>query len=341
MSGIKVALLAPITHNIPPVGYGPWELVVYNLAEELVKLGVDVTVFATHEAKTSAKLDFILEKTTGELDKAAQQSYIDKHINYCLGKAGSFDIIHNNLNIHPVMQAKYLPIPMVTTLHGAAMEKMNAKYYVGLEKENFVSISYAERAYKPELNYIDNVYNGVDFSKYKIREGQGKYFVFSGRVVKEKGILSSIELAQKSGIPLKVAGIITDQEFYDREVKPHVDEKLISFVGNLDYSKLASLLQEALATVCMCEWAEPFGLSALDSLASGVPVIATSKGAFPELVYDKRMGLISDSVDEVISKLDDIKNIDSQTCRDLAEQKFSRSIMAKKYLEVYERLLSL
>jgi glycosyltransferase involved in cell wall biosynthesis len=338
MSGIKVALLAPITHNIPPVGYGPWELVVYNLAEELVKLSVDVTVFATKAARTSAKVEYIFDKPVGEMDPITQDELLGRHISFALSRASNFNIIHNHLNIHPVLQAEYLPIPMVTTLHGAAIEKKNAQYYVGLKKENFISISYAERAFKPELNYIYNVYNGVDFAKYKIRRGEGKYFVFSGRVVKEKGILQAIELAEKTGIPLKIAGIINDQEFYDLSVKPHVDNKLITFMGNLDYPKLALLLQEALATVCMCEWAEPFGLSALDSLASGVPVIATSKGAFPELIYDPRMGLISDSVDEVIGKLDQIKSIDSKTCRDLAEQKFSRQIMAKKYLEVYRKL---
>ena len=213
---LKVALLAPITHNIPPVGYGPWELVVSNLAEGLVKVHVDVTLFATKQAQTSAKLEYCIEEPLIDIDKRQHKTLTQKHISYALSKSKRFDIIHNHFNIHPVLLAHTISTPMITTLHGSASEKINTPFYDQCNNENFISISYSERNFMPHLNYIGNVYNGVDFTKYKVRKsGMGNYFVFSGRIVKEKGILSAIELSHKTKIPLKIAGIITNQEFFD------------------------------------------------------------------------------------------------------------------------------
>lgn len=336
---LKVALLAPITHNIPPVGYGPWELMIYNLAESLVKMNVDVTVFATKQAQSSAKIDYLIDDPLENYVNELHQSFTEKHIDYVLSKAADFDIIHNHLNIHPVLLAKTIRTPMVTTLHGSAIEKDNASYYEKCKNENFISISYAERTFMPKLNYVGNVYNGVDFRKYRIRKGAGKYFVFNGRIVKEKGILNAIELSKKTSIPLKIAGIITNQDFFDNEIVPHLDNSLISFVGNLEYSKLVSLLQDAIATICLVEWEEPFGLSALDSLACGVPVIATKRGALPELIYDENMGIIVDGVTQAIERLGEIRKIDSKICSNLAQRKFSQEVMAKDYLQNYLNLI--
>jgi glycosyltransferase involved in cell wall biosynthesis len=338
---LKIALLAPITHEIPPIGYGPWELVVYNLAESLVKLNVDVTLFATKQTQTAAKLDYCTDKPLIEVDQKLHQSLTNKHISYTLSKSANFDMIHNHLNIHPVLHAKKLSIPMITTLHGSASEKSNEIYYMQCKQENFVSISFAERNFMPHINYVGNVYNGVDFTKYKVRKNnEGKYFVFSGRIVKEKGILSAIELSRRTKIPLKIAGIITDQIFFDEQIKPCIDNINISFLGNLNYDQIVLLLQHAIASLCLVEWDEPFGLSALDSLACGVPVIATKKGAFPELVYDDGMGILVGDVDEAIGRLGEIQKIDSAVCSKLAEKKFSRETMAQNYLNVYLKLFN-
>ncbi|MCX6732719.1 MAG: glycosyltransferase family 4 protein [Candidatus Roizmanbacteria bacterium] len=336
---IKVALLAPITHSIPPIGYGPWELVVYNLAESLVKLGIDVTLFASKQTTTSAKLDYIVETPLNEIDQKFHSSFSQKHIAYVISKSTQFDLIHNHFNIHPVLFAKTIKTPMVTTLHGSACEKVNALYYLQCQKENFISISFAERKYMPNLNYIGNVYNGIDFAKYKVKNRKGDYFVFSGRIVKDKGILSAIKFAQQTNIPLKIAGIITDQQFFDTLVKPHVDNKLITFLGNLPIAQLVILLQNAIATLCFVEWDEPFGLSALDSLACGVPVIATNRGAFSELIYNKQMGIIVNSVDEAIKRLNYVQKIDSTQCSAFARLKFSQEIIAQNYLQCYLKLL--
>lgn len=339
MNNLKVAILAPISHSFPPNGYGPWELVAYNLAEALSQMGVDVTVFATKDAKTSAKLRYVFDTT---LDKMAEKdreaaNYI--HAVHALSQGEEFDIIHNHLNIHPVLFSNLIKTPVVTTLHGAAIEKNNHLYYEHLKDKPFISISNMERNAFPSLNYVDTVYNGVDFSLYPLREDKGKYFVFSGRIVKEKGILSAIKVSKQTGVPLMITGVITDQNFYDTEVAPHVDNKHIKYLGNLPSTEYMDVLKEALALLFLIEWDEPFGLSALDALASGVPVIATPRGALPEMIYDPHMGSLVTHLDHVGDILHHIENIDPITCRELAKRKFSREVMAKGYLENYKKLI--
>jgi glycosyltransferase involved in cell wall biosynthesis len=305
----------------------------------LIKLGVDVTIFATKQTQTHAKVEYITDTPLSEIDAQLHGDITQKHIKHALEQSKNYDIIHNHFNIHPVLLAHTTSTPMITTLHGSASEKDNAGYYEQCKNENFVSISYAERSFMPRLNYLANVYNGVDFTKYTVKRNVGKYFVFSGRIVKEKGILSAINLSQQTTIPLKIAGIITDQEFFDTKVKPHIDDNLITFVGNLPYIQLVLLLQDALATVCLVEWDEPFGLSALDSLACGVPIIATRRGALPELIYDDTMGIIVEDMNEAIERLDEIYEVNSDACAHLAREKFSSEAMAEGYLECYLKLI--
>ena len=333
----KVGILCPIVANIPPDKYGPWELVCYNLSEELVKLGVDVTIFATKKAKTSAKLEYIFEKALSEYP-VDTTNYTNLHIIDSLKKAKNFDIIHNNLNISPVLFSELIDTPMVTTLHGAASEKSNSEYYEYLKKSIFISLSLAERAFYPSLNYVDNIYNGVDFNRYSLKNGENLHFVFSGRVVKEKGILSAIEISKKTKIPLKIAGIITDQKFYDEFVAPEIDDKLIQFVGNLNNVELAKLLCDALALIHIAEWNDPCPLSVLDALASGLPVIGGTMGSLPELIYNENLGIIVKNAEEAVERIHEIYAIDPIICRETARKKFSREVMAKRYLENYVKL---
>lgn len=333
----KVAILSPITHNLPPTGYGPWELVVYNLEEELVKLGVDVTVFSVESAQIAAKKEYIFTEPLGETDPDYNTAALNIHAINFLKKAKNFDVLHMHLNILPVLYSELIDTPSVTTLHGAASEKKNALYYQYLKDKNYISISYAERKYMPSLNYIDNIYHGLDFAKYTFTETKGDYLFFSGRIIKEKGILNAIELSQKTGIPLKIAGLITDQKFFDEQVKPHLNSK-IEFLGNLPIEKLSQVIANALATVFLIEWDEPFGLSIIDSLASGVPVIGTPRGSLPELINDPSLGIIVNSTDEAADKINQIKHIDKTECYTIAKERFSREIMAKKYLENYIKL---
>ncbi len=336
---MKVLILAPIAHDFPPKGYGPWELVSYNLAEALVEIGVDVSVFATKSANTKASVFSYWDKPLEFLEGVDSRVYESIHIVEALKKAKDFDIVHNHLNIHPVLYNDLVKVPMVTTLHGAACETVNKPLHQYLKMANFVSISNSERQYAPYLNYVDTVYNGVDFSKYKLSDGKGEYLLFSGRIVKEKGIEDAIELSQKTGIPLKIAGIKQDVEYFDKVIKPQLSNS-IEYVGNLAYAEYAALLKKAKALMFLIHWAEPFGLSALDALASGVPVVGYNKGSVPEVIYEAGMGLVVSSVDEAVSRIPEIEKYNPTTIRNLAYAKFSREEMAKGYLSVYQKILT-
>jgi glycosyltransferase involved in cell wall biosynthesis len=225
---------------------------------------------------------------------------------------------------------------MVTTLHGAASQLKNHLYYEYLKNENFVSLSFAERTYNPNLNYVGNVYNGIDFSKYTVTDGSGGYVVFSGRISEEKGIKDAIDFSEKSGIPLKIAGIIQDKEYYNSIVKPHLSQK-IEYLGNLDYADYTQLLKRALALLFFIHYNDACPLSVLDALASGIPVIANNKGSLPELIYDEKMGAIVNSLDEAIDVVKN-KQFNYMEIQNLARAKFDRTVMASQYLEIYKQL---
>ncbi len=333
----KVGILCPIAHDFPPQSYGPWELVTYNLSEVLVRMGVDVTIYAAKTARTSAKLEYIIEESLEHQNISDQSALTSIHIMHALKKSRNVDIIHNNLNIHPVLYAELIKTPIITTLHGAASEENNHEYYQLLKDKNYLSLSYAERKFYPTLNYVDNVYNGVDFDRYTEKNNKNLYLVFSGRIVKEKGILSAIKIAKKTKIPLKIAGIITDKKFYEDYVQPDVDGILIQYVGALDYFHLSSLLTDALALVLMAEWNDPCPLSLIDAIASGVPVIGSVMGSLPELIYDKNLGIIVRDVDEACERIGELYLIPSSKCRQLARDRFSREKMAARYLDNYIR----
>lgn len=337
----RVGILAPISHNIPPNGYGSWELVVYNLVEGLVGLGVDVTLYATEAARVSSVVhaSFSQPFSSAE-DEQTRRTRELIHIVQGLKDLQSCDIIHNHLNIHPVLFAELIDTPVVTTLHGAACETHNHPYYEQVKDRPFISLSQAERAFFPGLNYVDTVPNGVDFSAYTPRTEVGSYLVFSGRVIEEKGVLSAIELAEKTNVPLRIAGPITDQTFFDAQVRPHIDNRHIHYEGELDHMQLNTLLRGALAVVFMPEWNEPFGLSAVDAFATGVPVIGNYDGAVPELVFHKDLGILAHTVKEAADRIDEIRKLDPSACRERARTKFSREAMAQRYLENYCKILS-
>ena len=335
----KIGILAPISHSFPPNGYGPWELVAYNLAEALVELGEDVTVFATKEARTKAKLEYIIDTHLEGRTDINHRAAADIHIAYALKRSQELgiDILHNHLNIHPVLLSTISDVTMVTTLHAAARETENSLYYDYLRSQNFVSLSLAERQFRPDLNYVGNVFNGVDFNNYSLKK-EGKYLLFSGRVEREKGILSAIQISKKTGLPLKIAGIVTNKSFFEEQVKPHIDNQHIEFLGNLSYPELTRALESTIALIAMVEWNDTCPLSVIDALASGVPVIGSTLGALPEMVDRPELGVIVKNVDDAVAQLGSVAKIDPQTCQNLARAKFSREVMAKKYLEIYKAI---
>jgi glycosyltransferase involved in cell wall biosynthesis len=334
----KIGILSPITHNLPPGSYGPWEQVVYNLQEELVKLGVDVTVFATKKANIAAKVEYLFEEPTGDKDGDEKTAVALLHTVNFLKQANKFDVLHLHHNIAPVLLTELTTTPSVTTLHGCGVEKNYDLYYDHLKTHNFISISNFERTFRPDLNYIDTVFNGVDTTLYDFRQQPGEYLLFSGRVVHDKGVHNAIALSQKAGLPLKIAGPITDQKYFDEQVKPYIDNKQIEYLGNLDQKTLSQVITHAIAGIFLIEWDEPFGLSIVDSLVSGVPVICNRRGAQPELINSPELGILVNSLDEAVDKISELQKISRADCKNVAQSRFSRATMAKKYLDNYIKL---
>lgn len=338
----KVLLIPSIDHPIPPGSYGPWELVAYNLAEGLTKLGLEVTLYGTAQTKTNAHLKYFCNGPLDNLDEVDRNTAREMHIleAFKTANVGKYDLVHNLLGFAPLFYSNFISTPMVTTLHGSASEPDKRLLINYFKNKNYISISQAEKKYAPDLNYIGNVYHGVDFSLYTQKsKTPGEYFVFSGRITHEKGIMDAIAFAKQTGIPLKITGIITNQQYFREVVEPKLEEGFIEYVGNLDHQSLDNLMQKAIALLFFIQWDEPFGLSLLDALACGVPVIGYKRGSMSEVIFDSQMGVLVDNLDQAKEVLENYKNSDPAVIRELASKKFSVEAMSQGYLDIYQNLL--
>ncbi len=346
----KIGLLAPVVWNVPPSAYGPWEKVVANLAQGLVAEGYrNVYLFATKKAKIpGVKLFSVLKEPLGHLSLPGKKAstWERVHISASLefaSKKAKVDIVHNHLNNEPLAFAPFLKIPMVTTTHGATTDPNTHPAFLYFRKLPYVSISDEERKYLPQLNYVATVYNPISFEEFSFYGGKRhKYLVFTGRMHPTKGVHNAIRLAKKLKIPLYLAGprVQDAGNYFEEQIEPYIDNKLIFYLGNLSVDKIKKLVGEAAAFVGLIEWAEPFGLSVAESMALGTPVIATPRGSHREIVKDGVTGILVNSVGEAVRRFAEIESIDSRQCRIAAEKMFSTRISVQKYLKVYEKILS-
>lgn len=342
----RIGLLAPVTWEIPPHAYGPWEKVVTNIARGLVARGyTNITLFATQEArikgvKTVAFLDSPLKDAHPETDQANRLLHIASSLQYANTHC---DIVHNNLNFHPLLFSPFLRIPIVTTLHGSAIEKEARTAYESLRMLPYVSLSDAERAYALNLNYAATIYNPIDQNEFPFNsKSPEKRLVFTGRIHPAKGVHHAIALSQMTNLPLSIAGPITpDQETYFKErIQPHLNGTQIEYVGNLTPKKVHALVSRALAFVALIEWNEPFGLSIAESMTSGTPVIGTPRGSQKELIQDGVTGLLVANVEEAARRIQEISLIDRLACRKAAIAMFDIDTVVEQYLQVYERVIN-
>ena len=340
----RIGILAPITWDIPPKGYGPWEKVVANLCKGLAAKGyTNVTLYATAQAVVPGIQTISFWPAPlgeGSVDGHAKtQAHIAQSISHA---AANQDILHNHLNYHPLLLSDQLTIPLITTLHGSAIEPSAKLVYQQYRHFPFISISNAERSFLPTLNYIRTVHNGINFEEFSFGEGRGSYLAYAGRIHPDKGVHHAIELAQRTGMPLKFAGIIQDncREYYEQQIAPHINGKNIAYLGNLSPAGVQQLVANATAYVGLIEWDEPFGLSIAEAMACGTPAIATPRGAHPEIVKDGLTGILVGSVDEAVDRFAEIGTIDRQHCREVARSIFSLEAMVSGYLEAYEKVLS-
>jgi glycosyltransferase involved in cell wall biosynthesis len=341
---MRIAQLAPLVESVPPAGYGGTELVVSLLTEELVKQGHDVTLFASGNSQTSARLvstEYL--PLRGNFPIHRWNAYDIRILMKLVEMQGEFDVIHNHMGYQALPTLCELRKPMLTTNHNLVKDYCRDIYFT-YGHSPFVAISQAYKRlnYPQKLNYVDVVYNGIDVGLYKFDPSQKRdYLLFLGRICQDKGTAPAIEIAKKLGLPLKIAGKIDPEDggYYDKFVKEHIGGN-IEYVGEVNMEQKVELYGKAIAVVYPIDFEEPFGLVMAEALACGTPVMAFDRGSVREVLSDGETAIIGNTAEELIKRFDEVPNISPQTCRTRVEKLFSKEVMVQNYLKVYERLVA-
>jgi glycosyltransferase involved in cell wall biosynthesis len=334
---MKLAILAPITWRTPPRQYGPWEQVASVLTESLVEMGLDVTLFATGDSITKAHLEFVCEKPLGEYP-ADHKVWECLHISNLMEHADRFDLIHNHFDFLPLTWSSLINTPIITTIHGFSSQAIVPVYKKYNKHSHYVAISNSDR--HPALTYLDTVYNGVDERLFDAGTGKGGYLLYFGRIHPHKGAYEAIQIALKTRHRLLICGLVQDEEYFQKMVKPWIDGKTVIYKGNVDPVQRNELLGEALALLHPISFEEPFGLSVAESMLCGTPVIAFDRGSMKELIIHERTGFLISDIEEAVQAVGKIDQISRSDCRAHALTRFTRGPMARHYLRLYEQILS-
>jgi glycosyltransferase involved in cell wall biosynthesis len=341
---VRIAILSPVWFPVPPTGYGGIEWIVSLLAEGLVDAGHDVTLFASGDSRTRAKLAYVFETAPSAQIGHAQIEI--HHALACFERAEDFDVINDHSGPPAAVIAGAVQTPTVHTVHGPMLGEPGAVYEQIARvapRTGLISISMNQRAPHPNLPWIANVPNALDFSVYPVHPHRGDYLLFLGRMTREKGAHRAVAVAIEAGVPLKIAGKKREpaEEHYFREfVEPHLQDGLIEYLGEVSHGEKVELLQNARATLFPIDWEEPFGLVMIESMACGTPVIATRRGSVPEVVEDGRSGIIVDDYREMVDALPRADELEPLELRHAAEARFSRERMVADYLDAYERAIA-
>ena len=335
---MRVAILASIAWRTPPRKYGPWEQVASDLTEGLHALGVDVTLFATADSVTNAKLDASSPVPYAEDQQVDPKVVECLHISNVMEKADQFDLIHNHFDFLPLTYSRLIKTPVLTTIHGFSSPKIKEVYRKYDDSAYYVSISNADR--DADLNYEATVYNGIDSTAFPFEANPEDYLLFFGRIHPDKGTSEAIQIARQAGRKLIIAGLIQDEGYFEKEVKPFIDDKQVYYHGNVGPGERKQLLGKAFALLHPIKFEEPFGLSVAESLFCGTPVIAFKRGSMPELLLHGKTGFLINNTNEASLAVEQIENIKRQDCRQWAQSMFSKEKMVAGYLAVYEKILA-
>ncbi|MBR8535787.1 glycosyltransferase family 4 protein [Carboxylicivirga sediminis] len=335
---MKIAILSPIAWRTPPLRYGPWEQVASNITEGLVAKGLDVTLFATGNSNTNAKLQSISPTAYGEDDSIASKVWECLHISFLMEQANDFDIIHNHFDYLPLSYSRLIKTPMVTTIHGFSSPKIIPVFKRYNNHNYYVSISNADRS--PELNYIATVYNGINPVDFTFNSVPDDYLLFFGRIHPEKGTYEAIQIAKRAKRKLIIAGLVQDEDYFYSRVKPHINNEDIVYVGNSGPKQRDELLRQAFALLHPISFNEPFGLSVAEAMFCGTPVIAFNRGSMSEIILDGKTGFLVNTLDEAVAAVDKTSNINRWDCKQWASSNFSQDKMVEGYIDVYKSILS-
>ena len=359
---MRIALTTSFEYTTPPppdIMHAPLRLTA-KLADELVDRGHNVTLFAAEGSSSKARCvsaglhplaayEEMMETCDSTWEKEGRYRFIDICDQYLLSRLyrmaqeGAFDIVHFNsgLTQKAICLAPLVPTPTVVTLHDPVdvpWQGFLHSLYDNVPQLSFMSISNAQRAWLPGLNYSATVYNGIEVSDYPFSSSPQDHLLFAGRLVPEKGVAMAVQVARKANQKLLIAGSWIKQDYFDSEVKPFLGQQ-IQFLGMVNYDKMPQLYGKAKALLFPIRWEEPFGLAMIEAMACGTPVIAFRKGSVPEIVIDGKTGFIVDSEDEMVEAVKRIDQIDRAECRKHVERHFTMSHMVDNYITIYRRVL--
>jgi glycosyltransferase involved in cell wall biosynthesis len=331
-------MLAPISWRVPPRHYGPWEQFVSLLTEGLVRRGVEVTLFATADSITNARLSARAPRGYSEDPALDAKVWECLHIAALFERAGEFDLIHNSFDFLPLTYSGLVETPVVTTIHGFSSERIVPVYEQYDERCYYVAISEADR--HERLHYIATIHHGIDMSAFEVRSTPGEYLLFFGRIHPDKGTAVAIDVAELSDMPIIIAGIIQDHEYFERDVEPRLDGERVRYIGPVGPEARGALLRHARALLHLVEFEEPFGFSVVEAMACGTPVIATARGSMPEIVREGEGGYLVHDVEQAVAAVGASVGMDRLAVRASVEQRFDVERMVDQYLEVYQRVVA-
>lgn len=339
---MRIAQVAPLWESVPPKLYGGTERIVSYVTEELVRLGHDVTLFASGDSQTAARLDPVcpqaLRLNVGIFNRDAPMIMLQER---SLGSAGDFDVIHSHLDFLGFPLARRNSVPVVTTLHGRLDLPELEPVFREYSEMPLVSISDAQRRPLSWANWRATVHHGLPRDLYTFHPQSEGYLAFLGRISPEKRPDHAVELAKRTGLPLRIAAKVdpADLQYYRAEIEPLLDHPLIEFLGEISDGEKNEFVGNALALVCPYDWPEPFGLVLIEALACGTPVLAYRRGSIPEIINDGVTGFICENLTEMAEAVGRLSIIDRRRCRSAFDERFTADRMARDYVALYERMV--
>lgn len=338
---MKIAQVAPLFERVPPVRYGGTERVVSFLTEELVRLGHEVTLFAAGDAETSATLVAGAPRSlrTDPTCRDALAHHV-RQLEQVSGLGATFDIVHFHSGYLHYPLARQMTLPHVTTLHGRLDLEDLVPLFADFAPMPVVSISDAQRAPFPHLNWRATVHHGLPAGLYTTGTGSGDYLVFLGRISPEKGPARAIEIARRAGRKLLIAAKVDriDQDYYERVVAPLIDGREVEYLGEVSDKEKQALLGDAYAFLFPIDWPEPFGVVLIEALACGTPIVAWPHGSVPEIVEHGRTGFLVTSIEAAVEALDRVPTLPRAEIRRSFDERFTVQHMAERYLTIYATL---
>jgi len=334
---MKIAMLAPIAWRTPPRHYGPWELVTSLLTEALVARGIDVTLFATQDSLTAATLDGVVPAPYSEDPAIDAKVWEFRHLAHLFEQADRFDLIHNQADFPAHAFARLVDTPMITTIHGFSSDRILPMYKPFEDRVHFVAISAADR--HPDLRYAATIHHGIPVDSFRFDPVGSEDLLFFGRIHPDKGAKEAITAAHAANRALDLYGIVQDASYHERDVEPALEDPAIRFHGTVGGEERLRALGSARALLHLINFDEPFGLSVVEAMASGTPVIAARRGSMPELIEHGVTGFLVDTPAEAVAAIERAGELDRAAIHRSVAERFSIARMAEDYIALYRSIL--